>query len=57
MKAKITNNSKANQGVWTVDGLEFIEPGQTRTLTIATDYVDRVRKLPFLKVVDLKREG
>lgn len=51
MKAKITNNSKANQGIWTDDGLQTVEPGGTRTLTIADDYVARAKSLPFLKVV------
>lgn len=48
MKAKITNTSKALQGVHTVDGLRFIEPGKSETLDVADDYVARVNKLPFL---------
>lgn len=50
MKATITNTSTANQGVWTTDGLRTIEPGQSRELTIAEDYVERVRSLPFLTI-------
>lgn len=50
MRAKITNNSRANQGVYTDEGLVFIEPGKSRKLTIAADYVDRVKALPFLAV-------
>jgi len=50
MKATITNTSKANQGVYTDDGLKFIEPGQTVELTIAKDYVERVKSLPFLTI-------
>lgn len=51
MRAKVTNNSRANQGVYTDDGLVHLEPGQTLTLVIADDYVGRVKKLPFLDVV------
>lgn len=50
MKAKITNTSRALQGVWTDEGLEFIEPGATRTLTIAADHVDRTKRSKLLKV-------
>lgn len=51
MKMKITNTSKANQGVWASDGtLVTIEPGQTREVAVAEDYVERVKRLPFLKV-------
>jgi hypothetical protein len=48
MKAAIKNTSRAPQGVHTTDGLRFIEPGATRTLDVADDYVDRVKSLPFL---------
>lgn len=48
---KITNTSKANQGVWAADGtLVQIEPGQTREVEVAEDYAERVKELPFLKV-------
>lgn len=50
MKAEITNTSKAEQGVYTTDGLNFIAPSQTRTLTIADDYVERAKSLPFLTI-------
>jgi len=50
MYAKVTNTSRANQGVWTVDGLKFVEPGKTLSLTIAPDYVERAKSLPFLKI-------
>lgn len=49
MKAKITNESRALQGVHTADGLKFIEPGETRTLDVLDSYVERVKALPFLK--------
>lgn len=48
MKAEIKNTSRATQGVYTVSGLMFIEPGQTRELDVAEDYVERVLELPFL---------
>lgn len=47
---KITNTSRANQGVHTTEGLVFIEPGQTLDLDVRPDYRDRVSKLPFLTV-------
>jgi hypothetical protein len=49
MKAAIKNTSRALQGVHTTEGLAFIEPGSTRTLDVADDYVERVKKLPFLE--------
>ncbi len=50
MRATIINNSKANQGVYSVDGLVFIEPGRQRTLTIADDHVVATKRLPFLSI-------
>jgi hypothetical protein len=47
---KITNNSKANQGVWTKDGLVHLDPGQTRDLDLAEGYLERIKALPFLTV-------
>jgi hypothetical protein len=52
MKTRITNTSRANQGVWTEDGLVHIEPGESRTVTLAKDYVERARKLPFFTFND-----
>jgi hypothetical protein len=49
MKAAIKNTSRALQGVHTTEGLAFIEPGSTRTLDVADDYVERVNGLPFLE--------
>jgi hypothetical protein len=52
MKARITNTSKGLQGVWTADdGLQQIESGETRTLVIADNYVERAHALPFLTIV------
>jgi hypothetical protein len=50
MKTNVTNTSKANQGVWTDDGLVHLAPGETRLLVIAEDYVERARGLPFLSI-------
>jgi hypothetical protein len=51
MKATITNTSRALQGVHSVDGLVFIDAGQSRPVDVADDYVDRVKALPFLDAV------
>lgn len=48
---KIKNTSAAPQGVHTTNGLEWLQPGQTRTLDVAPEYEARVKKLPFLKVL------
>lgn len=50
MKATVTNLSGAVQGVWSDDGLVFIDPGQSRLVAIASGYAERARSLPFLKV-------
>lgn len=53
MRAKVTNTSKADQGVYGVSGLLYIAAGTARKLTIADNYVDRARSLPFLIVREL----
>lgn len=45
---RIKNTSRASQGVHCVDGLKFIEPGQTRTLDVHPDYIERLKALPFM---------
>lgn len=50
MKAKVTNNSKAIQGVWTEDGIVHIEPGHSRTLTIKEGHEEATCRLAFLHV-------
>lgn len=50
MRATIKNNSKALQGVYSDEGLVFIEPGHQRTLTIGSDYIEATKRLPFLKI-------
>lgn len=47
---QVTNNSKASQGVYGVDGLVFVEPGATKEIEIAPDYLERARSLPFLTI-------
>lgn len=50
MLLKVTNNSKANQGIWTTEGLLFVAPGQSEDLDIADDYLERAKSLPFLTI-------
>jgi hypothetical protein len=50
MKATITNNSRALQGVHSVTGLVNIEPGKSRVVDVAEGYAERVDALPFLSV-------
>ncbi len=57
MHAKITNTSRAPQGVWTADGLRFIQPGEALPLTVAADYIERVNALPFLTVAGDVSQG
>ena len=47
---KITNTSRALQGVHSTSGLVFIEPGATQEVDVAKDYVARVKALPFFTV-------
>lgn len=53
---KITNNSRALQGVHSVTGLVFIEPGQTRDIDVANEYVARVKSLPFFGIEGVERD-
>lgn len=53
----VTNNSRANQGIWTDGGLVFLDPGQTRELTIAEDHLERTKRLPFLAFADAATEA
>lgn len=47
---QVTNNSKALQGVHSVEGLVFIEAGATKEIEIAPDYLERAKSLPFLTI-------
>lgn len=55
MTHKVTNNSKAPQGVHTQDGrIVFVGPGGFRTIAIAMDYLVRAKSLPFLEVEEIE---
>lgn len=56
MKATVKNISKANQGVHTVDGLIYIEPGHQKTSTIHPDHVERTQRSKLLSV-EVKAEA
>lgn len=47
---KITNQSKALQGVRTVKGLVYVKPGETRDVEMDEGQATRVRALPFFAV-------
>lgn len=50
MKMKLKNVTKANQGVWSVDGeLITVEPGDTRTVNVRD--VARVRRQKLFEEV------
>lgn len=54
MTHKVTNTSKAPQGVHTEDGrIVFVGPGGFRTIAIAVDYLERAKSLPFLTVEEV----
>ena len=45
---KVTNNSKALQGVHTETGLVYISPGQSRDIALSPEGEALARRLPFL---------
>jgi cell division protein FtsB len=47
---KITNISRASQGVHSTRGLVFIEPGETKDIEVAEDHVKRVKASAFLSL-------
>jgi len=53
MKAKVTNNSKAIQGIWADDGIVHIEPGHSRTVTIKEGHEEATCRLAFLHVAPI----
>jgi hypothetical protein len=57
MKMTITNTSRAPQGVHSVSGLVFIDPGKTREVDVAESYVDRVKALKFFTLGTLDHDG
>lgn len=53
----VTNNSKAEQGIWTDGGLVAVGPGETKNIEIRADYLERAQSLSFLKVSDSSDEA
>lgn len=45
---KITNISKAMQGIWTIDGLKFLDPGQSEGLDIDPAHEESTKRLAGL---------
>lgn len=56
---KVTNNSKAPQGVHTGVGVVFIRPGESRDVELSVDGHKQASRLSFLKLVGAapKAEG
>jgi TolA-binding protein len=47
---KVTNNSKAPQGVHTVGGLQWVPPGESRELAVSAADAAQIAKLGFLEI-------
>ncbi len=47
---KVTNNSKAVQGIHTLHGVAYIKPGQSRDLVLTLSDALRADRLPFIKL-------
>lgn len=47
---KITNNSKALQGVHTVSGVVYLKPGQSRDLELNDAALAQVKRLSFMDI-------
>ncbi|MEQ1407768.1 hypothetical protein ABK249_22875 [Neorhizobium sp. Rsf11] len=47
---KVTNNSKAMQGVQTLHGVRYVKPGETKELAMTAAQVDRANRLGFLSL-------
>lgn len=47
---KVTNNSKAPQGLHTVHGLRYLQPGESKELELDTKHAERAGRLEFLKL-------
>ena len=50
---KITNNSKAPQGLHTKSGVVFIHPGKSRDLDLSEEGLKFAKRLPFLTVDEI----
>ncbi|TWB61687.1 hypothetical protein FBZ98_1011032 [Rhizobium sp. ERR 922] len=51
---KVTNTSKAPQGVWAKSGTVYIAPGETKDVDLSDDGLKRAKALPFLEVEEAK---
>ncbi len=51
---KVTNNSKALQGVWAKSGTVYIPSGETKDIDLSEDGLKRAKALPFLDVDEPK---
>ncbi|MEZ2220758.1 hypothetical protein [Rhizobium sp. RCC_161_2] len=47
---KVTNNSRAVQGVHTLHGVRYIQPGASRHLVLTLSQAARVERLPFIEL-------
>ncbi|TKT79981.1 hypothetical protein [Aquamicrobium sp. LC103] len=47
---KVTNNSKALQGVYSAKGVIYLKPGETKEITFSDVGARQARRLPFLKL-------
>ena len=55
MRVAVTNKSPAPQGVRTLDGIVWIKPGDTRTISI--ENIRHLERLPFLEVAHRAPDG
>ncbi|RKD68978.1 hypothetical protein [Rhizobium sp. WW_1] len=47
---KVTNNSKAVQGIHTLHGVAYIHPGDSRDLVLTLSHALRAERLPFIEL-------
>ena len=47
---KVTNTSKAVQGIHTLHGVAYINPGDTRELVLTESHAKRAERLPFIEL-------
>lgn len=47
---KVTNNSKAVQGIHTLHGVAYILPGASRELVLTESHAKRADRLPFIEL-------
>ncbi|MCM2293040.1 hypothetical protein NAC44_11975 [Allorhizobium sp. BGMRC 0089] len=49
---KVTNNSKAMQGVHTLHGIKYLKPGQTDDISFTEEGLKQAQRLAFLLIED-----